>query len=97
MPEMLLLWFDDDMFCLLTLLAYLGQEKHRSKVTFNLVDRKFKVIDSMNLGRICGLFSWPCYLYCFSLYESERMHYYEGRDRGGSFVSFTTSKNPYND
>ena len=42
------LWFDDDMFCqinLLTILAYLDQYNYNSKITFNLVNREFIVID----------------------------------------------------
>lgn len=48
----LVLWFDDDMFCqinLLTLLAYLDQVNYRKKVTFNLVDRMFQVVDHFEL------------------------------------------------
>lgn len=51
--EAILLWFDDDMFCqinLLTLLAYLEQMKYSGEIAFNLVDRKFKVIDSTKLS-----------------------------------------------
>jgi hypothetical protein len=43
-----LLWFDADMFCqinLITILAYLDQINYRSNITFNLVDREFKVVD----------------------------------------------------
>lgn len=42
------LWFDDDMFCqinLLTLLAYLDQINYGREATFNLVNRKFEVIN----------------------------------------------------
>jgi hypothetical protein len=48
----LVLWFDDDMFCqinLLTLLAYMDQINYRKKVTFNLVDRVFQVVDHFEL------------------------------------------------
>lgn len=44
----IVLWLDDDMFCqinLLTLLAYLDQINYERKITFNLVNRNFKVID----------------------------------------------------
>ena len=43
------LWFDDDMFCqinLLTILAYLDQNNYNSKITFNLINREFILIDS---------------------------------------------------
>ena len=49
----LVLWFDDDMFCqinLLTLLAYLDQINYSSKITFNLVDHKFGVVDCFEFG-----------------------------------------------
>ena len=44
----IVLWFDDDMFCqinLLTLLAYLNQINYNRKITFNLVNQEFKVVD----------------------------------------------------
>ena len=47
------LWFDDDMFCqinLLTILAYLEQINYKSKITFNLVNRDFKLIESFELS-----------------------------------------------
>lgn len=47
------LWFDDDMFCqinLLTILAYLDQINYSSKVTINLINHEFKVIDHFELG-----------------------------------------------
>lgn len=49
----IVLWFDDDMFCqinLLTLLAYLDQTNFRGNVSFNLVNREFKVVDSFELA-----------------------------------------------
>jgi hypothetical protein len=49
----IILWFDDDMFCqinLLTLLAYLNQINYKNKITFNLVSRDFKVLDSIDLN-----------------------------------------------
>ncbi|MBU3143845.1 hypothetical protein [Clostridium sp. CF012] len=49
----ILLWFDDDMFCqinLLTILAYLDQHNYKGKITFNLVNRDFKIIDCFELG-----------------------------------------------
>jgi hypothetical protein len=49
----ILLWFDDDMFCqinLLTILAYLDQHNYKSKITFNLVNREFKVVDCFEFG-----------------------------------------------
>ncbi|MBZ9687451.1 hypothetical protein G9F72_014060 [Clostridium estertheticum] len=47
------LWFDDDMFCqinLLTILAYLDQLNYKNKITFNLVNREFKIIDCFEFG-----------------------------------------------
>lgn len=47
------LWFDDDMFCqinLLTILAYLNQINYSRKITLNLVNREFKVIDCFQFG-----------------------------------------------
>lgn len=49
----IVLWFDDDMFCqinLLTLLAYLDQINYERKITFNLINRNFKVIDSFKFN-----------------------------------------------
>ena len=49
----LVLWFGDDMFCqinLLTLLAYLDQINYSSKITFNLVDHKFGLVNCFEFG-----------------------------------------------
>lgn len=49
----LFLWFDDDMFCqinLLAILAYLDQINYRKKITFNLVDMEFKLVNSFEIG-----------------------------------------------
>ena len=48
----IVLWFDDDMFCqinLLTIIAYLDQIGYSEKITFNLVNQEFKLINSFNL------------------------------------------------
>lgn len=48
----IILWFDDDMFCqinLLTILAYLSQINYTGKTVLNLVNREFKVVDSIEL------------------------------------------------
>ena len=48
----IVLWFDDDMFCqinLLTILAYLNQNNYSRKITFNLVNREFIVVDCFEL------------------------------------------------
>lgn len=47
------LWFDNDMFCqinLLTILAYLEQFNYSNKITFNLVNREFKLVDQLEFG-----------------------------------------------
>jgi hypothetical protein len=49
----IILWFDEDMFCqinLLTLLAYLNQINYSRKIIFNLVGRRFKVVDCFEFG-----------------------------------------------
>ncbi len=49
----IVLWFDDDMFCqinFLTLLAYLDQINYSKNVRFNLINRKFEVIDSFKVS-----------------------------------------------
>jgi len=49
----IVLWFDDDMFCqinLLTILAYLNQINYSRKITFNLVDHNFKLVDCFEFG-----------------------------------------------
>ena len=49
----LFLWFDYDMFCqinLLTILAYLDQINYSKKITFNLVDMEFKLVDSFEIS-----------------------------------------------
>lgn len=48
----IVLWFDEDMFCqinLLTLLAYLDQTNYSRKISFNLVDHKFGMVDYFEL------------------------------------------------
>jgi len=49
----IVLWFDDDMFCqinLLTLLAYLDQINYNRKITFNLMNREFQVVNCFEFG-----------------------------------------------
>lgn len=49
----IILWFDDDMFCqinFLTLLAYLNQINYNKKITLNLVNHDFQVLESFDLN-----------------------------------------------